>query len=109
MIILNQSIKNNAKLCYMDTGGFIINIKTEDFYEDIANDVEKKFDASNYEVRGKSKKVIGLMKDKLGGKIMTEVVALKPKTYSYFMDDNGTQVTKKKIKRNKEVCYKTKT
>ena len=44
---------------------FIINIKTEDFYEDIANDVEKTFDTSNYEVdrplpKGKDKKVIGL-------------------------------------------------
>ena len=42
--------ENNAKLCYMDTDSFIINIKTEDFYEDIANDVEKRFDTSNYEV-----------------------------------------------------------
>ena len=36
--------QNNAKLCYMDTDSFIINIKTEDFYKDIANDVEKRFD-----------------------------------------------------------------
>ena len=41
---------NNAKLCYMDTDSFIINIKTEDAYEDIANDVEKIFDTSNFEV-----------------------------------------------------------
>ena len=33
--------QNNAKLCHMDTGSFIINIKTEDFYEDIADDIEK--------------------------------------------------------------------
>ena len=42
--------QDNAKLCYMDTDSFIINIKTEDFYEEIANDVEKRFDTSNYEV-----------------------------------------------------------
>ena len=42
--------QDNAKLCYMDTDSFIINIKTEDFYEDIADDVEKRFDTSNYEV-----------------------------------------------------------
>ena len=57
----------------MDTDSFIINVKTEDFYEDIADDVEKRFDTSNYEVnrplpKGKRKKVIGLMKDKLGRK-----------------------------------------
>ena len=61
-------IKPNAKLCYIDTDTFIINIKTEDFYEDFANDVEKRFDTSNYEVnrplpKGKNKKVIGLMKN----------------------------------------------
>ena len=64
---------NNVKSCYMDTDSFIMNIKTEDFYKDIANDVEKRFDMSNYEVNrplltGKNKKVIGLMKDELGGK-----------------------------------------
>ena len=59
---------DNVKLCYMDTDSFIIYIKTEDFYEDIANDVEKRFDISNYVVdrplpTGKNKKVIGLMKN----------------------------------------------
>ena len=78
---------NNAKLCYTEADSFIIDIKTEDFYKDIANDVEKRSDTSNYEVnrplpKGKNKKVIGLMKDKLGGKIMTEFAALRPKTYS---------------------------
>ena len=83
---------NNIKLCYMDTDSFIINIKTEDFYKDIANDVDKRFDTSNYEVNrplpaGKNKKVLGLMKDELGGKIITEFVTLRPKTYSYLTDD----------------------
>ena len=41
---------NNVKLWYMDTDSFIMSIKTEDFYKDIANDVEKRFDTSNYEV-----------------------------------------------------------
>ena len=41
---------DNIKLCYMDTDSFIMNIKTEDFYKDIANDVEKRFDTSNFEV-----------------------------------------------------------
>ena len=41
---------DNVKLCYMDTDSFIMHIKAEDFYEDIANDVQKRFDTSNYEV-----------------------------------------------------------
>ena len=83
---------DNVKLCYMDTDSFITNIKTEDFFKDIANDVEKRFDTSNYECHGplptgKNKKVIGLMKDELGGRVITEFVALRPKTYSYLTDD----------------------
>ena len=83
---------DNVKLCYMDTDSFIILIKTKDFYKDIANDVEKRFDTSNYEVNrplptGKNKQVIGLMKDELEEKIMTEFVALRPKTYSYLTHD----------------------
>ena len=76
-----------VKLCYMETDSFIMHIKTEDFYKDIAINVEKRFDTSNYEVNrpsptGKNRKVIGLIKDELGGKMMTEFVALRPKTYS---------------------------
>ena len=83
---------NNVKLCYMDTDSFIMNIKTNDFYKDFSNDVENRFDTSNYEVNrplptGKHKKVIGLMRDELGGKIITEFVTLRPKTYSFLTDD----------------------
>ena len=86
---------DNVKLCYMDTDSFIMHIKTEDSYKDIANHVEKRFDTSNYEVNrplrtGKNEKVIGLMKDELGQKIMTEFVALRPKTYSHLMDDGSS-------------------
>ena len=75
-----------AKLCYTDTDSFIINIITEDFFEDISNDVEKWFDMSNYNKKDKiplpivkNKKVPGLFKDELGGKIITDFVALRPK------------------------------
>ena len=83
---------DNVKLCYMDTDSFIMNIKTEDFYKDIANDIEKRFETSNYECdrplpTGKNKKVIGLMKEELGGRVITEFVVLRPKTYSYLTDD----------------------
>ena len=58
----------------MDTYSFIVYIKTNDIYKDIEEDVETRFDTSNYELdrplqKGKYKKVIGLMKDKLGGKL----------------------------------------
>ena len=83
---------DNVKLCYMDTDSFKMNIETEDFYKDVANDVEKRYDTSNYECdrplpTGKNKKVIGLMKDELGGRTIKEFVALRPKTYSYLTDD----------------------
>ena len=89
---MKPKYNDNVKLCYMATDSFEMNIKTEDCYKDIANDVEKRFDTSNYEVNrplptGKNKKVIGLMKDELEGKVITEFVALRPKTYSYLTDD----------------------
>ena len=84
---------DRAKLCYTDTDSFIIYIKTEDFFEDISNDVEKWFDTSNYDKNykrllpiGINKKVPGFIKDELGGKLMTEFVALTPETYAYLID-----------------------
>ena len=97
---------------YTDTDSFIINIKTEDFFEDISNDVERWFDTSNYDKNdkrplpiGKNKKVPGLFKDELGGKIITEVVALRPKTYAYLMDDGSDH---KKAKGTKKCVIKQK-
>ena len=79
-----------VQLCYMDTDSFVYHIKTSDFYKDIAADVGKRFDTSGYsrdDARslpiGKNKKKIGLMKDELCGKIMTEFVALRAKLYAY--------------------------
>ena len=99
---------NKVKLCYMDTDSFIIKIKTNDFYEDIASDVGNWFDTSNYEVNrplptGKNKKIIGLMKDELGGKIITEFVTLRPKTYSFLTDDGKED---KKAKETKKCVIK---
>ena len=63
----------------MDTDSFIAHVKTDDIYKDIEEDVEKRFDTSNFEIDrplpvGKNKKVVGLMKDELGGKIMKKFV-----------------------------------
>ena len=70
---LKPEYGENVKACYMDTNSFIAHVKTDDIYKDIAEDVEKRFNTSNYEIdrplpKGKNKKVVGLMKDKLGGK-----------------------------------------
>ena len=96
---------NNVKL---DTDSFIMNIKTNYFYKDIASDVGNRFDTSNYEVNrplpmGKNKKVIGLMKDELGEKVITEFVTLRAKTYSYLTDDGKED---KKSKGPTKVCNK---
>ena len=76
---IKPKYRDRAKLCYIDTDSFVIHIKTEDFYEDIAGDVERWSDTSIYDEDGKrplpigkNKKVIGIMKDELGGKIMKE-------------------------------------
>ena len=94
----------------MDTGSFIVYIKTDDIYKGVAEDVEVKLDASNYELdrplpKGKHEKVTGLMKDKLGQKIMIKFVGLRAKTYIYLIDDGSED----KNKRHKKVCHQKKT
>ena len=102
---------NKAGSCYMDTDSFVINIKTNDFYEDISQDVNERFDTSNYTFdrplpKGINKKVIGLMKDELGGDIITEFVALRPKTYSYITNDFTDFTELKKAKGTKKCVVK---
>ena len=63
---------------------FHVYIKTDDIYKDIAENIETRFDTSNYELdrplpKGKMKKVIGLMKDELCGKIMKYFFGLRAK------------------------------
>ena len=96
--------RENAKLCYMGTDSYIVHIKTHDFYKDIADNVETRFDTSNFETgrplpKGKNKKVVERIKDELGGQIMKEVVGLRAKTYSYLKDNKG--------KNKKAKCTKT--
>ena len=94
------------KLCYMDTHSLVYDIKTEDFYENIANDVEARFDTSGYSKTdfrplpiSLNKKVIGHMKHESGGKIMTDFVALRPKLYSYKKQDGSEDKKCKGIKK----------
>ena len=110
----------------MDTDSLINHIKTEDFYEDVDSDVEKWFYTPNYDENdkrslpmGKNRKVIGLFKGELGGKIILEFVGLSAKTYVYLMVDDTkhkkAQGTKKcvikrrlRLKIIKTVCLITK-
>ena len=98
-------------LCYKDIDNFIVYLKGEDIYSDTGKNVETRFDTSDYELdiqlpKWENKKVVGLMKDQLGGIIMSEFVALRPKMYSYLTDNKDKD---KKSKRHKTVCHKEKT
>ena len=83
----------NSKLCYMDTDNFIVHLKTDNNYKDIAEDVEARFDTSNFAIdrplpKGKNEKAIGLMKDELGGQFMKKIVGLRATTHTSLKDNN---------------------
>ena len=77
---IKPKYQNNAKPSYIDTDSFVINIQIKDLYKDIADNAQNRYD------KGMNKNVIDLLKDKLGAKLITEFVALRPKTYSYLTD-----------------------
>ena len=86
------------------TDSLIYEIKAEDFYADIADDVATRFNTSGYISDrplpvGLNKKVIGMFKDELGGAIMTEFVAFRPKLYSFRKHDGGEDKKCKGIKK----------
>ena len=87
-----------AKLLMTDTDSLIYEIKTDDFYKDIYEDVESKFDTSEFDKDhpaikdfgfkvGKNKKVIGMFKDETGGKQIIEFIGLRSKLYSYRLHE----------------------
>ena len=85
--------KENINLCYMDTDSFIFNVKTEDWYKDISNDVEQSFDTFNIQKNillkgGVNEKMLGIWKDELAGVPMKEFIGNRPKSYAY-LQDNG--------------------
>ena len=88
----------------MDTSSLVYHIKTEEFYSDITGDVKERFDMSGYLPSRPlpiilNKKTIGLMKDELGGKVMTEFMALRPKLYGYRKLGNEEDKKCKEIKK----------
>ena len=99
---IKSKYKHKARLCYTDTDSFVMHIKTEDFYKDLAGDVERRFNTSNYDEKderplpiGKAKKGNRFFKDEVDGKIMTEFCALRAKAYGYKFDDD-TEMKKAK-------------
>ena len=82
------------KLLYTDTDSFLIHVKSEDIFKEIAPDVNEHFDTSNFqenhptgkEFIGKNKKVLGMLKDEAGGKIIQEFAGVCSKCYAYKLD-----------------------
>ena len=85
---------DKLKLLYIDTDSFVLEIETDDFYEDTKKDLKEWFDTSEYhkdmvlpkeykENASVNKKVIGKMKDELNKGHMSEFIALSPKVYAY--------------------------
>ena len=96
---------DRAKLLFTDTDSLCYEINTEDFYKDIAEDVESRFDTSEYPKDhpsiaqgfkvGCNKKVIGMFKDETNGKPITEFVGLRAKCYTYDVEGKSTKDSKK--------------
>ena len=96
-----------AELLFTDTDSLMYHIKTDDFYKDINPDVQDKFDTSDYPSihpsgiqTGLNKKVIGMFKDEVAGKQISHFVGLRPKLYSYKVEDEKELKKCKGIKKN---------
>ena len=99
-------VKNQNCVIWIE---FFVQIKTDYIYKEIEEDVEIRSDTSSYELDrslliGKMKKVIGLMKDELSGKIMTKFARVRAKIYIYLIDDGSED--KKTKGRKKRVIKK---
>ena len=93
---IKEKYENKAELLYTDTDSVMYLIQTEDFYQDINKDIKRKFDTSKYPEKhpsgiktGINKNVIGKFKDEVNGKQITHFVGLRPKLYSFKVEDNS--------------------
>ena len=89
---IKQKYGDKAKLLFTDTDSLMYEIKTEDFYKDISEDVKDRFDTSDYPPNhpsgipsGLNKMVLGMFKDEVNGKVIDEFVGLRAKLYSFIM------------------------
>ena len=104
---IQKKYKHRAELLFTDTDSLMYQIYTDDFYKDISKDIETKFDTSDYPpnhpsgiVTGVNKKVIGMFKDEVAGKQITCFVGLRPKLYSFKLEDEILTKKCKGIKKN---------
>ena len=111
--IMKPKYKNNIRMLYTDTDSFVFHIKTEDVYDDF-NDIKDYMDFSGYDPKHKcydktNKKVLGKFKDEADGKIITNFIALKPKSYCFKIHNEEKEekkskgIVKHKVK--KELTY----
>ncbi|XP_041985987.1 uncharacterized protein LOC121738160 [Aricia agestis] len=103
--VIKPFYKNNVQMCYTDTDSFVYHIRTHDFYDDIKKHFLPYFDTSNfcntnqYDLPIQNKKVPGLFKDEMAGKIISEFVGLRSKLYC-IKTINSTIKKAKGIKKN---------
>ena len=104
---IRKKYKNKAELLFTDTDSLMYHIYTDDFYKDISRDIKKKFDTSDYPpnhesgiLTGVNKKVIGMFKDEVAGKQITCFVGLRPKLYSFGIEEDKEVRKCKGIKKN---------
>ena len=104
---IKEKYKHRAELMFTDTDSLLYQIHTDDFYKDIFYDIKTKFDTSDYPpdhpsgiLTGVNKKVIGMFKDEVAGRQITHFVGLRPKLYSFKVEDGGLTKKCKGIKKN---------
>ena len=104
---IRKKFGDRAELSFTDTDSLMYLIQTEDFYQDINKDTKRKFDKSDYPEKhpsgiktGINKKVIGKFKDEAAGKHITHFVGLRPKLYSFKVEDNSETRKAKRVKKN---------
>ena len=104
---IKKKYRNKAELMFTDTDSLLYQIHTDDFYRDISNDIVEKFDTSDYPPdhesgipTGVNKKVIGMFKDEVAGRQITKFVGLRPKLYTFKIEDGSLTKKCKGVKKN---------
>ena len=104
---IQKKYRDKAELLFTDTDSLLYQVHTDDFYKDISYDIKSKFDTSDYPPghpsgipTGVNKKVIGMFKDEVAGKQISCFVGLRPKLYSFRIEEDKEVRKCKGIKKN---------